>query len=206
MSFSSEIKKELQEKPMQSCNKKAYLRKSFIAWGSCSNPEKTYHMEFNLPSEKEVTKLCQILNYFDIMARQRGRSLIYLKEAENIVDALNLMGAHKALLAFENVRILKEINNKVNRQVNFETANLEKTVSASVQQIEDIQYISVRAGFEAMPEPLLAVARLRLTHPDATLREIGQMLHPPISKSGVNHRLRKISALASALREKGGKF
>jgi len=124
-----------------------------------------------------------------------------MKEAENIVDALNIMGAHKALWAFENVRILKEINNRINRQVNFETANLSKTVSASVQQIEDIRFIAQHAGLETMPESLQDVARLRLANPDATLKEISQMLSPSIGKSGVNHRLRKISSIAAALRE-----
>jgi len=209
MSFSSDIKNELREKPVEASGKRAYVRKSFVAWGSCSDPEKTYHMEFNLPNEQETAKLCKILRSFKIKVKRRSNNLVYLKEAENIVTALNIIGAHRAMMAFENVRILKEINNQVNRQVNFETANLGKTVSAAVHQLEDIKLIESKAGLEVLPEPLLAVARLRLTNQDATLKEIGQMLDIPIGKSGVNHRLRKISAIAQELRcesNEGGLF
>ena len=205
MTFSSKIKNELLAIPTHiEYDVRSYIREYFIKWGSCSDPEKTYHMEFNLPSEKEVKELRQMLRKFGIKLKRRSPNLLYLKESEKIVDVLNIIGAHKALMAFENVRILKEINNNVNRQVNFETANLGKTVSAAVQQIEDIQYIKTMGAFSAMPEPLHEVAGLRLAQPDATLKEIGQMLNPPISKSGVNHRLRKISAIARALREEKG--
>ena len=206
MSFSSDIKKELrtQSTGKDHCPDRIYIRNSFIKWGSCSDPKKAYHMEFTLPSPHAGEELCQILQKFNLKPKKtsrRGHILIYLKEAESIVDALNIMGAHKALWAFENVRILKEINNQVNRQVNFETANLSKTVSASVQQIEDIRYIAENAGLEIMSESLQDVARLRLANPDATLKEISVMLSPTIGKSGVNHRLRKISTIAAALRE-----
>ena len=206
MSFSSDIKRELRTQPVgkDHCPNRAYVRNSFIKWGTCSDPKKAYHMEFNLPPPHTGDRLCQILKEFDLKPKKTGRRghiLIYLKEAENIVDALNIMGAHKALWEFENVRILKEINNRVNRQVNFETANLSKTISASVQQIEDIRFIAEHAGLEIMSESLQDVARLRLANPDATLKEISQMLSPSIGKSGVNHRLRKISSIAAALRE-----
>ena len=212
MSFSSNVKDELSTQGDGELNsKRTYVRDAFMYWGTCSNPEKSYHMEFIPPSEDDGVKLCQILKGFGLhpkMTIRRGQTLLYLKEGESIADVLNIMGAHKALMSFENVRILKDINNKVNRQVNFETANLGKTVSAAVQQIEDIHFIAESVGFGIMPEPLEAVAQLRLASPDATLKEIGQMLSPPIGKSGVNHRLRKISAIAAALRNdaqfKGG--
>ena len=206
MSFSSDIKRELrtQSTGKDQCPNRAYVRESFIKWGTCSDPKKAYHLEFSLPAPHTGDRLCHVLQEFNLNPKKSGRRghiLIYMKEAENIVDALNIMGAHKALWAFENVRILKEINNRINRQVNFETANLSKTVSASVQQIEDIRFIAQHAGLETMPESLQDVARLRLANPDATLKEISQMLSPSIGKSGVNHRLRKISSIAAALRE-----
>ncbi|MCL2399540.1 MAG: DNA-binding protein WhiA [Defluviitaleaceae bacterium] len=212
MSFSSDVKEELSFQGDGELDlNRTYVRDAFMEWGTCSNPEKSYHMEFTPPSEDDGIRLCQILKDFGLrpkVTKRRGQTLLYLKEGENIVDALNIMGAHKALMVFENVRILKDINNNVNRQVNFETANLGKTVSAAVQQIEDIQFIADIVGLEIMPEPLEAVAQLRLASPDATLKEIGQMLSPPIGKSGVNHRLRKISAIAAALKNdaqfKGG--
>ena len=122
-----------------------------------------------------------------------------LKEA--IADILNVMEAHVALMNFENIRILKEMRNSVNRQVNCETANLNKTVSAAVKQIEDIQYIKATIGFDQLPEGLTEIAELRLEQPEATLKELGQMLTPSVGKSGVNHRLRKLSLIAEELRE-----
>ena len=181
------------------CCKRAYSRGSFIAWGTCSNPKKAYHMEFNCPSEKNIKELCEILRAFKLRPKQ-NKMRVYLKEGSHIADVLNIMGAHLALMEYENIRIVKDINNKINRQVNFETANLEKTVSAAVQQVEDIKFIAESVGLGFMTESLETIARLRLDHTDATLKEIGQMLSPPIGKSGVNHRLRKISAIAASLR------
>jgi len=206
MSFSSDIKQDLGIQPIEDDRnlERMYVRDSFISWGTCSDPKKAYHLEFNLPPPHNGDKLCRILKGFGLnpkKSKRRGHILVYLKEAENIVDALNIIGAHKALMAFENVRIVKELNNQVNRWVNCETANLEKTVSASVQQIEDIQLITKFGGLGIMPEQLQIVARLRLDNPDATLKEIGQMLSPPLGKSGVNHRIRKINAIAASLRE-----
>ena len=204
MSFSSEVKAELQSKSKPNCKKRAFVLDSFVKWGTCSTPQKSYHLEFNIPSD-DVSKLCEIFKEFEISCRvskRRGQPLVYIKEAEQISDALRLMGAVKTLAYYENVRIEKEIGNDINRRVNFETANIEKTVSAAIEQIEDIQYIADKAGLSTMPEQLEEVARLRLQLPDATLKEIGQMLTPPIGKSGVSHRLRKISTVAAIL--KGG--
>ena len=203
MSFSSDVKSELKTRARPICTKREFVLDCFVKWGTCSNPKKGYHMEFNIPAE-DVSKLCGIFMEFEInprVSKRRGQPMVYLKEAEQIGDALRLMGAVNALAYFENVRIEKEIGNDINRRVNFEAANIEKTVSAAVEQIEDIQFIAEHAGLSVMPDHLKEVARLRLQLPDATLKEIGQMLSPPISKSGVNHRLRKISAIAAALKE-----
>jgi len=201
VSFSSDIKNELKARPKPDCEKRLFVMECFVKNGTCTNPQKSYHMEFNTT---EVSKLCEIFEEFEIdcrISKRRGQQLVYLKGAENISDALRLIGAVNALSVFENTRIEKEIGNDINRRVNFETANLGKTVSAAVQHIDDIQFISNKAGLSILPENLEEVARLRLQLPDATLKEIGQMISPPIGKSGVNHRLRKISAIAAELKD-----
>ena len=136
---------------------------------------------------------------------QRKKSyVVYLKEGSQIVDILNIMEAHISLMELENVRILKEMRNTVNRKVNCETANINKTVSAAVKQVEDITYLRDTIGFEKMSEGLEEVALARLSHPDATLKELGELLSPPVGKSGVNHRLRKLSEMAEKVRQKQG--
>ena len=125
---------------------------------------------------------------------------MYLKEGAQIVDMLNVMGAHVALMNLENVRILKEMRNSVNRKVNCETANISKTVNAAVRQVEDIQFIMDTKGLSSLPENLQEIAQVRLEHPDMPLKDLGTLLMPPIGKSGVNHRLRKISEIAEKLR------
>ena len=135
------------------------------------------------------------------MTGRKKNHIVYIKEGAQIVDILNVMEAHVALMNFENIRILKDMRNSVNRQVNCETANLNKTVSAAVKQIEDIQYIKATIGFDQLPEGLTEIAVLRLEQPEATLKELGQMLSPSVGKSGVNHRLRKLSLIAEELRE-----
>jgi hypothetical protein len=130
--------------------------------------------------------------------------VLYIKEGSQIVDFLNVVEAHIALMELENVRIVKEVRNSVNRQVNCETANISKTVTAAAKQMEDIRYLQCNKGFSQLAEGLREVAELRLEYPDSSLQELGQMLPEPISKSGVNHRLRKISKIAEHLREKNG--
>ena len=186
------------------CCKRAYIRGAFLASGSMSDPEKGYHFEIVCSTEEKAEKLQEMLTGFGIDARitLRKRSFVlYVKEGSQIVDLLNVMEAHVALMKFENVRILKEMRNSVNRQVNCETANLNKTVSAAVKQIEDIQFIQRTIGFDELPENLAEIAVLRLEQPETTLKELGQMLTPPVGKSGVNHRLRKLSMIAEELRD-----
>ena len=145
-----------------------------------------------------------MLKVFGIEAKivQRKRYfVVYLKEGSQIVDLLNVMEAHIALMNLENVRILKEMRNSINRQVNCETANINKTVAAASKQVEDILFIKELIGFGELDEGLEEIATLRLAHPEASLKELGQLLSVPIGKSGVNHRLRKLSIIADNLRE-----
>ncbi|MCI8557731.1 MAG: DNA-binding protein WhiA [Lachnospiraceae bacterium] len=186
------------------CCKRAFIRGAFLASGSVSDPEKGYHFEIVCNSLEKVNQLCDMIGSFGIEARSAMRKknhIVYIKEGAQIVDMLNVMEAHVALMNFENIRIVKEMRNSVNRQVNCETANLNKTVSAAVKQIEDIQFIKATIGFDQLPESLTEIAKLRLEQPSATLKELGQMLTPSVGKSGVNHRLRKLSLIAEELRE-----
>lgn len=184
--------------------KKAYIRGAFIGGGSISNPEKNYHLEFVTHSQEYSEELCKIINSFGLNSKviQRKNSyIIYIKEGEQIVDLLNIIGAHSALLEIENIRIMKEMRNNVNRLVNCETANLSKTVNAAVRQVESIKLIEKEIGLARLPKNLREIAELRLKFPDESLKELGEMLEPKVGKSGVNHRLRKIEKIAEELRE-----
>ena len=183
--------------------KRAYVRGAFIGGGSISNPERTYHLEFVTHSEEYAKDLCKLVNSFSLKSKviQRKNSfIIYIKEGEQIVDLLNIIGAHSSLLELENIRIMKEMRNNVNRLVNCETANLSKTVNAAVRQVESIKLIQSQIGLQRLPENLREVAELRLNYPDESLKELGAMLEPPVGKSGINHRLRKIEKIAEELR------
>ncbi len=191
----------------KSCCKKAYLRGAFLAGGSISDPEKTYHLEIANHSMELANETSYIMNNFGLNAKvikRKGAYIVYLKEGENIVDFLNIVGAHSSLMELENIRILKEMRNNVNRIVNCETANLEKTVNASVRQVENIKYIKENVGFDNLPDNLREIAELRLEYDNANLKELGEMLSPPLGKSGVNHRLRKLDEIAENVRELKG--
>ena len=185
------------------CCKRAYIRGAFLATGSLSDPLKHYHLEFVNQDKGDITYLRGMVSHFDIDMRitlRKSAYVLYVKDGERIAWLLNIIGAHKSLMELENVRILKEIRNNINRKVNFETANLSKTVSAAVSQAADIKYILESGEFGLLSNNLTDVAKLRLAYPSASLQEIGEMLSPVISKSAVNHRLRKISAIAEKLR------
>ncbi len=187
------------------CCKRAFIRGAFLASGSISAPEKFYHFEIVCSTESKALQLKNIIACFDIDAKiveRKRHFVVYVKESSGIVDILNVMEAHVSLMDLENVRILKEMRNSVNRKVNCETANLNKTVSAAVKQIEDIRYIESTKGLSVLSEGLEEIARLRLENPDSSLKELGEMLSVPVGKSGVNHRLRKISNIADDLRNK----
>ncbi len=186
----------------QTCCKRAFIRGAFLAAGSISDPEKSYHFEIVCRTMAQAVQLQGLMNGFETEARiveRKGHYVVYLKEGSQIVDMLNVMEACVSLMNLENVRILKEMRNSVNRKVNCETANINKTVGAAVRQIEDIRRIQAARGLDSLPEPLLEVARLRLEYPEATLMELGSYLDPPVGKSGVNHRLHRISELAEEL-------
>ena len=186
------------------CCKRAYIRGSFIASGSMTEPSKAYHLEIVCSTEMRAVFVRDMINSFGLESKivQRKKTfVVYLKDGSQIVDVLNIMEAHNALMELENVRILKEMRNSVNRKVNCETANLNKTVLASVRQIDDIKYIQETIGFDNLPEGLKDVALTRLANPDAALKELAGLLEKPIGKSGVNHRLRKLSEMAEKLRE-----
>lgn len=188
------------------CCKRAYLRGAFLGGGSVSDPEKTYHLEFVTHNEKFSEELLRLINSYGLKAKvilRKNNYVVYLKEGDQIVDLLNIIGAHNALLHLENIRIIKQMRNNVNRIVNCETANLSKIVEASLRQINNIKYIEKTAGFKILPSNLREIAELRLKYKDASLKELGQMLNPPVGKSGVNHRLRKIDKIADQLRKKG---
>lgn len=192
----------------QGCCKRAYIRGAFLAAGSISDPEKSYHFEIVCRTMEQAKQLQEIVNSFDVDAKiveRKKHFVVYLKEGSQIVDILNVMEAHIALMNLENVRILKEMRNSVNRKVNCETANISKTVNAAVKQLEDIIYIRDTLGFETLPEGLREIAELRLEYPEAPLKELGTYLNPPVGKSGVNHRLRKISTIAETERERTNK-
>lgn len=185
------------------CCNRAYLRGAYLVIGSMSDPDKSYHMEFVCHSEHEAEALVKIFAVFELTARivQRKKYfVVYFKEGEQIVDLLNIMEAHKALMELENARILKEMRNSINRRVNCETANIAKTASASSKQTEDILYLQKHYGLENLPDNLRYMAYLRLEYPDATLKELSELTDPPMGKSGVNHRLRKLSQLAEKIR------
>lgn len=193
----------------KNCCRKAYLRGAFLAGGSISDPEKTYHLEITSHSREMADKVTNTAESFDLNTKvimRKGNHVIYLKEGENIVDFLNIIGAHNALLELENVRILKDMRNSVNRIVNCETANLEKTVNASVRQIENIKYIKDNVGFGLLPENLKEIAELRLIYSDLNLKELGEMLSPQLGKSGVNHRLRRLEKIAEDVRTLKGEL
>ncbi|HEX6593077.1 MAG TPA: DNA-binding protein WhiA [Bacillota bacterium] len=190
----------------KTCCKKAYLRGAFLAGGSINNPEtSSYHLEIFNNHQEHNQSLCHLLNSFDLRARELKRKngyIVYIKEAERITQFLNIIGAHNALFKFEDVRILRDMRNSVNRLVNCETANLNKTIGAAFRQIENIKFIENTVGLDALPEKLQEVAIVRKKHPEVSLKELGELLGSgKISKSGVNHRLKRIDQFADRLRE-----
>ena len=186
-----------------SCCRRAFLRGAFLAIGSMSDPTKGYHLEFDCTDERKARQLQEAIRSFDIESKiilRKKYHVVYLKEGSGIVDLLNVCEAPVSLMNLENMRILKEMRNSVNRRVNCETANIAKTVTASARQVEDIEFLRTHYGFQNLPEPLRRMAEMRLEYPDAPLKELGERFDPPLGKSGVNHRLRRLSELAEKAR------
>ena len=186
-----------------SCCRRAFLRGAFLSVGSISDPNKGYHLEFVCTIPEQAEQIKELMGEFDIIGkivRRKKYFVVYVKEGSAIVDLLNVFEAHKALMEFENLRILKEMRNSINRKVNCEAANINKTVNAAAKQIEDIIFLRDYYGLENLPEPLRQTAGVRLEYPDSSLKELGELMDPPVGKSGVNHRLRKLCELAEKIR------
>lgn len=187
----------------KNCCRRAFLRGAFLCAGSISDPEKFYHFEIVCTTPAKALQLQEIIQSFEIDAKivkRKKYHVVYVKEGAQIVELLGLMGAGVSLMNLENVRILKGMRNTVNRKVNCETANINKTVNAAVKQMEDIIYIRDTVGLHRLPENLEETALLRLEYPQASLKELGTLLSIPVGKSGINHRLRKICSIAEELR------
>lgn len=190
-----------------SCCKRSFIRGAFLAVGSISDPAKGYHMEFVCETEKQAQFLQEIVGEFEVDSKvilRRGNPVVYLKDGESISLLLNIMEAPNALMEMENTRIYKEVNNSVNRRVNCEISNIRKIVDASTRQIQDIEYIRDFYGLDRLSDSLCQMAQIRLEFPEAPLQELGEHLDPPVGKSGVNHRLRRLSEMADKLRIERG--
>lgn len=186
-----------------SVEKKAYIRGAFLGSGSVTNPEKNYHLEFVSENEENAIFLQQMINYFNLHSKvttRKGKYIVYLKEAEQISDLLSIVGAYKSMLDFENIRVLKDMRNNVNRIVNCETANLSKTVKSSYDQIEDIRVIEEKLGLDKLDENLKELAEIRLADRYLSLKDIANSLNPQVSKSTVNYRFKKLKKIADNLR------
>ena len=213
MSFSSEVKEEILNQKVWNIKsnlseeeqlKRVYVREAFLKGGSVNDPNKDYHLEIACDTRKKVLELNEILNTFSIKSKiikREKKYILYLKEGEEISKFLAFIGANQAVIRFEEIRVVKETRNDINRKVNCETANINKVVNAAVTQIENIKYIQKRHKFNQLTEPLKEIAQLRLENPESSLEELGKMLDPPISKSGVNHRMKKIEEFAKELKK-----
>ena len=187
----------------RNCCRRAFIRGAFLCAGSISDPEKFYHFEIVCGSKAKAVQLMELIQSFEVdvkIVQRKKYYVVYVKEGAQIVELLGIMGAGVSLMNLENVRILKDMRNTVNRKVNCETANINKTVNAAVKQVEDILYIRDTAGLDSLPENLEETALLRLEYPQASLKELGALLSTPVGKSGINHRLRKICSIANELR------
>lgn len=183
--------------------RRSYLRAAFLAVGSITNPERGYHLEMLFESEFEANEVKELMNIYGLGAkyvRRKENYITYLKGAEAISDFLTVIGAMRAVLSFENIRVVKDVRNNANRRTNCETANIQKTVDASTRQVADIEYIDERLGLENLQGDLRELALLRLDNRDASLAELGRLMSPELGKSGVNHRLKKLAELAENLR------
>lgn len=176
------------------------IRGAYLGAGSINNPEKKYHLEIGISNVENANKIVQYLKEFEIksnIVEKKGEYAIYIKDGEAISKILALIGANKSVLKFEEIRVQREMNNKINRIVNCETANLNKTINASIEQIEAIKRLKSNGKFEKLDEPLKEIAELRLKNPNSNLTELGKMLKNPVGKSGVNYRLKRIMEMSN---------
>lgn len=185
------------------CCKKAFARAAFMMCGAVSHPDRGYHIEIAAPTEALAEFIAEQLKYFEINVKstcRKSKYVLYLKRAEDISDMLSLLGAGSAMLAFENVRVKKEVSNRVNRQMNCDSSNINRAVSAAEEQIRDIRYIDAELGLDRLPRGLREMAFARANNPEMPLAELGDLMEPPLGKSGVNARLRKLREIAGKLR------
>ncbi len=212
MSFSKDLKDELLELKMWDLGSnmkqdeqlaRLYIREAFIKSGSVNDPNKKYHLQIMFKEKAKAEEMQTLLNNFNIHAKiiiKEKDYMLYLKDGEEISEFLALVGANKSVIKFEEIRVIKEKRNDINRLVNCETANLNKTINASVKQIEDIKKIKKAGKFNELPETLKEIAEVRINNPEMSLIELGKLLDKPIGKSGVNHRLKKLSQIAEELK------
>lgn len=188
----------------KTCCKRAFIRGAFLEAGSITDPNKSYHFEIVCKSMKQAQFLQNVINDgFDLNSKiveRKEHFVVYIKEGEEIVEMLNIMEGFVSLMNLENVRILKEMRNSINRKVNCETANLLKTINSASKQVMDIQLIQDTVGIDSLPATLRDMAAVRLENPNASLKELGELMDPPVGKSGVNHRLRKIAEIAEKIK------
>lgn len=185
--------------PSADCCRGAWLRGAFLCRGSMADPVRGHHLEFSLETDADAADLRRVLQAAGLRAGQverRGRALVYLKDADEIGELLGMMGGHAALLLLESRRVAKDVRSSVNRLVNCDTANVAKTVNASLRQIAAIRRLSMKIGLDGLPPALAVVARARLDHPYASLEELGARLSPPLSKSGVQYRMERLLRMA----------
>jgi cell division protein WhiA len=180
---------------------RAYLRGLFLGSGWVNAPDREHHLEVTAGNPENADLIGQILFGYSIrvrMSARKERLVLYLKDGDQVGRMLALLGAHQAMLKYEDVRALKEMKNRVNRQVNAETANMSKTVDAAARQVDALLRVQASGGLERLSPPLQELARLRIAHPEVSLRELGEMCNPPVTKSGINHRMRALMKLAGA--------
>lgn len=193
-----------QDSPLlrRQCCRRAYLRGAFLGGGSVNRPEGDYHLELVSANPDFARTLTKVMKGFSLpvgLSERKQDYVVYLKGGDAITDFLQIIGAHNALLDFENVRVVKEMRNQVNRLVNCETANLQKTVNAAVRQAGSIQLLLENGLLEKLPKALRETALLRLEHPEASLQEMVELSTGKVSRSGLNHRLRKLEEMAAQL-------
>ena len=185
------------------CCKKAFVRGAFLMRGEVNHPERRYHLEITADSEDLAAFISEQIHYFGINVKntcRKSKFVVYLKRAEEISDMLSLLGASGAMLAFENVRVKKEVSNRVNRQLNCDNSNINRVMGAAEAQIRDIRFIDEQLGLDKLPQNLRQMAFARANNPETPLAELGELLDPPLGKSGVSARLRRLSQIAEKLR------
>ena len=191
---------------VRKCCRMSFLRGVFLASGSVTDPEKEYHLEFVLGDEAFAQAVQKLIARFELdahMTTRRQMTLVYLKGQNEITDMLSILGAQSARFAMEDAFIRKELRNNANRAVNCDSANVQRSVTAAARQTEAIEYLLAAKGESSLPPALLQTARLRLQHPEVPLEELGRLCDPPVGKSGVNHRLRKLEQMAEEIRTGG---